>query len=141
LADVQKRRKNVHVYKTKLKFPLRQLAERNGNQNAASNQNNKMKIEELNKRARAGESILFGQFMKCEIEKTNDGTKEFENSKISGPKRNLEFKKFGKKGDAVGTLKPRYAFPVGTVVAVMGFSCDVRDGYLQTDAKEIVSVD
>lgn len=100
-----------------------------------------MKATDLIKRITNGEAVLTGKFMGCTIEKTRDGTKEYELTKLAGPTRNLEFKKFGAKGAPVGTLKPRYSFAFGTPVAAIGFGCDVRDGYLQTDCVEIVPVE
>lgn len=96
-----------------------------------------MKAAELIKRALAGESLLVGKFMGCTVDRTRDGLKEYENTKLSGPTRNLEFKKFAPKGTTVGTLKPRYGFVFGIPVVAVGFGCDVRDGYLQTDAAHL----
>ena len=100
-----------------------------------------MKITELNKTILAGGTVLTGKFMGCTIEKTRSGDKEYEVTKVAGPVRNLEFKKFAPKGSPLGTLKPRYGFAFGLPVAIVGFSADVRDGYLQTECSDIVVIE
>jgi len=100
-----------------------------------------MKSTDLVKRALAGEPLLTGKFMGCTIEKTRDGLKEFEVTKVAGPSRNLEFKKFAPKGSPLGTLKPRFNFAFGSPVVAVGVSVDVRDGYLQLDTTDIQPVE
>ena len=100
-----------------------------------------MKITELNKTILAGGTVLTGKFMGCTVEKTRSGEKEYEVTKVAGPVRNIELKKFAPKGSPLGTLKARFNFPFGSPVAIVGFSADVRDGYLQTECTDVVLIE
>jgi hypothetical protein len=96
----------------------------------------KMKASELNKLMQAGANVLTGRFLHCKILETQTGIK-YEGTAITGPKSNVEVKRWARKDDKA-PLVPKYdKIPFGTPVVLLDFSSGMRDGYLQTDCTEI----
>jgi hypothetical protein len=96
-----------------------------------------MKTTELSNKALAGERMLTGRFQSCTIEKTRTGT-EYESTIIAGKTRNIDIKRWAKKGDKIG--EPRFKFTPNSAVVLVGYSANVRDGYLdeQCDSIELI---